>query len=135
MKLIVILAGLTGAVSTLFAQDQSRPTYDAVVKGLTCKQSGVSTAQLDCDYRVGKSLHFVIAGIGEPDAAFTVLRAAGYDGDFYATFGVQHGCVIVKRGAASLRPALPDFAFVSPATGKVYESWEECGRTTKRLTQ
>ena len=133
MKLIWVLLALTGMATMLHAQNEPRPTYDAVVAGMSCKQSYISDTQLDCDYRVGKDLHFVIAGTGQDDAAITVVRAAGYDGDYYATFGILHGCVIVKPGSGSGRPAFSDMAFVSPTTGKVYLTWQECGRATKSV--
>jgi hypothetical protein len=41
---------------------------------------------------------FSIDGVGESDAGITVMRTVGPAGDFYLTFGVAHGCVIVKPG-------------------------------------
>ena len=116
------------------AQSAGRPTYEAVVKGMSCKQqTSLAVTQLDCEYRVGRSLEFVIAGVGQSDAAITVVRSNGYDADYYASIGVAHGCVIVKPGAAAREAALrrgidADFAFVSPKNGKVYKVWQECAR-------
>ena len=129
---VVPLVGLLTLTSLAAAQDRPRPTYDAVVAGMKCTQSVVAAAQIDCEYRVGRSLHFVIAGVGQDDAAITVLRVSGYDGDYFASFGMLHQCVIVKPGAITLKTSfrariVPDMAFVSPQTGKVYPSWEECG--------
>lgn len=104
------------------------PTYDAVVSGMTCKQQ--SSGQLDCDYRVGKSLRFTIAGVGQDDTAITFFKV-DFDGDYFATVGVQHGCVIVKPAKPTLTSGL-HFAFVSPRDGKVYRDWPTCGRATKR---
>jgi len=54
-------------------------------------------------------------------------------GDFYPTYGLQHGCVIIKRGSKGVvnnelfgPGSLFDFAFVSPKNGKVYKTWQEC---------
>ena len=87
---------------------------------------------IHCEYKVGAGLHFTIDGVGEKDAGITFLRSS-FDGDFYATFGVYHGCVIVKRGGDAPRygplvgPGGPsDIAFVSPKNGKVYRSWTDC---------
>src|SRR5690606_10307548 len=93
-------------------------------------------AQLDCVYRVGRSLEIVIAGVGLPEAGITVVRADGYDRDYYATLGVSHGCVIVKPGTLTTKESertgrLPGFAFISAATGNVYRTWEECGAATQ----
>jgi hypothetical protein len=114
---------------------QLTPTRDAVVQGMSCKQTprAPGASQRDCEYRVGKGLIFVIAGVGETDAAITVTKASGYDTDYYFTFGTAHGCVVVKPGTEAVRQALksrvrPDMAFVSPKTGKVYASWQECRR-------
>ena len=132
MRLIQTFAALL-AFSAVSAAAQNRPTYDAVLRGTSCKQSqpAPGEAQLDCDYHVGDGLAFVIAGVGEPDAAITVTKASGYEADYYLTFGVLHGCVIVKPGAKATKAAfrdhvLPDMAFVSPKTGKVYTTWRDC---------
>lgn len=123
------------------AQVNSGSTYDLVIQGSRCAQSTVpyqSSAQLECSYKVGTGLRFTIAGVGQDDAAITVDHADGLDSDFYFTFGIMHGCVIVKRGflkqPPELRGGLPgfDMAFVSPRTGRVYKTWEECGQVRAR---
>jgi hypothetical protein len=96
------------------------PTYDAVLAGKTCSEV---QQQLNCKYRVGKSLSFEIVGIGMPDTAVTFYRV-DWDGDYYASLGIMHGCVIVKPGKKTEDGFA--FAFVSPGNGKVYRSWEEC---------
>jgi len=101
-------------------------TYDVVVAGMKCQQN--SMGSLECDYRVGDSLHFNIAGVGDRDAGITFF-ASSFDGDYYASVGLLHGCVIVKPGKKVDGPALLDFAFVSPRTGKVYSDWESCQET------
>jgi len=98
-------------------------TYDLVVEGMKCHQNVMGS--LECDYRVGPSLHFNIAGVGDKDASIAFF-ASSFDGDYYATVGVLHGCVIVKPGKTAKRAGLLDFAFVSPRSGKVYLDWESC---------
>lgn len=130
MRTIAIALLAVGVPSVTSAQEA--PTYDAVVAGMSCKQSALQgERQLDCEYKVGRGLQFTIAGVGQSDAAITVAKASGYDSDFYFTFGVMHGCVIVKPGTSTRDAALkagvrPDMAFVSPKTGKVYKTWPEC---------
>ena len=104
------------------ATAQTNPTYDAVVRGLKCTQQ--NSGQLDCDYRVGRSLRLEIAGDGQSDAAITFYKV-DFDGDFYATVGVLHGCVVVKP---SHHPPgqFSQFAFISPKDGKVYRDWQTC---------
>jgi hypothetical protein len=127
---VVVLSGQANA------QSATRPTYEAVVKGMSCKQqTSLSVTQLDCEYRVGRSLEFVIAGVGQRDAAITIVRSSGYEADYYASIGVAHGCVIVKPGtlareAAFRRGLDADMAFVSPKTGKVYKAWQDCDRAS-----
>jgi hypothetical protein len=112
-------------------------TYQAVVAGMRCRQGTSHEPQLDCTYRVGTGVEFVIAGIGDPAVSITVVRATGYDTDYYVSVGMAHGCVIVKPGrttreAALKRGEVPRMAFVSPVDGKVYHTWEECGATKPR---
>lgn len=108
-------------------------TYDVVKQGMTCKQSTVDPTQRDCEYRVGNSLRFGIAGVGMLDAGI-VFEKSDIDGDYYAAYGVAHGCVVVWPGGATMKTAPGrafDAAFVSPATGEVYTNWATCGAATK----
>lgn len=105
-------------------------TYEIVVAGKSCTES--STQSIDCDYKVGSTLEFTIAGIGQPDTGVTFMKSS-FDGDFYASFGIYHGCVIVKRGQKGVTSqelsgpgSAFDLAFVSPRNGKVYRRWAEC---------
>jgi hypothetical protein len=71
-------------------------------------------------------LEFTIAGVGDPDAGISFLRS-DWNGDFYARFGLMHGCVIVTFGKQAPRGiSLSGFAFVSPRSGKVYKTYQEC---------
>ena len=104
---------------------QGGNTYDQVVSGTKCFKNGVG--DLECDYRVGQSLHFGVAGVGKPDASI-YFYSASFEGDFFAVFGLSHGCVIVRpgRGASEVRQL--DLAFVSPRNGQVYRTFELCGK-------
>lgn len=109
-------------------------TYDDVVAGTKCSQSQPAyqrSSQMDCEFKVGRSLYFEVAGVGQPDVAFTVYKA-DIDGDYYASFplsGKVHDCAIIKPGRKAVRanivPSL-DVAFVSGRTGRVFRTWEEC---------
>lgn len=105
-------------------------TYDEVLKGKQCAAHSNSQT-LSCQYRVGADLHLSIDGIGQEDTGVTFVKSNA-DGDFYATYGVLHGCVVVKRGPKSYTEApggpgsMSDYAFISPRNGKVYRSWPEC---------
>ena len=105
-------------------------TYDEVLKGKQCSQIG-DRQTLSCRFKVGMDLHISIDGIGQEDTGVTFMKS-DFDGDYYATHGVLHGCVIVKRGPKSYSEESDgpgsrfDYAFISPRNGKVYRSWPEC---------
>lgn len=109
--------------------DQSS-TYDEVLKGKQCAAHSNSQT-LSCQYRVGADLHLSIDGIGQEDTGVTFMRSNA-EGDFYATYGILHGCVVVKRGNKRYSPEpvgpdpMSDYAFISPRNGKVYRSWPQC---------
>ena len=118
--------------STMFtvavtAQDShAQSVYDAVVAGMSCKQA--MNGPMHCVYKVGQGLEFSITAVGAEDAGISFLRS-NIAADFYARFGVQHGCVIVAAGeSAPTWAADPgkDFACVSPRNGRVYRSWQQC---------
>lgn len=95
--------------------------YDATLKGKKCTESH---QQISCEYKVGRDLEFSIDGMGVTDTGVTFAHT-NFNGDYYASIGMQHGCVIVKHGKSS--PLFgKDFAFVSPKNGEVYRSWVTC---------
>ena len=105
-------------------------TYDTVLAGKICSPEG--TQEVRCIYRVGKDLHFSIDGIGGQWTGITFIRS-DYEGDFYATYGLGHGCVVVKRGKSNWENpgcggpgSAFDYAFVSSKTGEVYRDWQDC---------
>lgn len=106
--------------NNLYAGDST--TYQAVVDGMSCTQ--IITGSLQCDYRIGHDLVISIVGIGDKDAGITIEKSIGIKGDYYATYGLLHGCIIVKPGEKSGR--IFDYAFISPGNGKVFKTWEEC---------
>lgn len=98
-------------------------TYDLTVKGKQCKEG--LNQQLDCDYKIGNDFHLSIGGVGQSDAGVTFMKS-DVNGKYYGTFGILHGCVIVKNGNKSRDKSPLDNAFVSPINGKVYKDWESC---------
>jgi hypothetical protein len=99
-------------------------TYDAVVQGMSCKQR--SSGEMDCEYKVGNSLRFVIARVGQKDVAVTFLRVDA-DNDYFASVVPLHSCVVVKPARAS--DTTTNLAFVSPQDGKIHRSWNACLKT------
>ena len=98
--------------------------FDITTRGTSCK--ALSDGSLFCKYEVGKDLEFSITSVGREDAGVSFLRSS-IKGDYWARFGVLHGCVIVVQGEGTAQTAArADFAFVSPKNGRVYHTWQEC---------
>ena len=102
---------------------QARQTYDVVVSGMECRQN--LQGDRECNYHVGRSLHFGIAGVGQKDPSIYFYEAS-MKGDYFALFASSHGCVVVKPGLALPELQRLDLAFVSPKNGRVYQTWETC---------
>ena len=104
---------------------QGRATVDVVIAGMGCKQ--IARDQLDCEYRVGRDLHFTISGVGDEDADVTFMKSS-FDGDYYGSVALAYRCAIVKPGGANRLKLLDAgaLAFVSPKNGKVYADWQSC---------
>ena len=99
-------------------------TYEATIEGKKCKEN--ASQLISCDYKVGKSLHISINGIGTPDTGISFMKS-DFDGDFYGTFGVAHGCIIIASGDNNGKgKAFYDYAFISPKNGKIYKDWKQC---------
>jgi hypothetical protein len=117
-KLPILLA-LSIVSSISFGQT----TFDLVVKGKSCVEQ--RNQQVDCDYKIGTQFWLSIAAVGSSDAGVTFMKS-DFNGKYYGTFGVAHGCVIVKTGTANTASSTLDLAFVSPKNGKVYQDWPSC---------
>jgi len=98
--------------------------YELTLKGKQCQET--SSQQLGCEYRIGKTLYISIDGIGRTDTGITFMKS-DVNGDFYASIGVLHGCVIVKRNPKLADLHAYNYAFISPRSGEVYRTWTECG--------
>lgn len=98
-------------------------TYDLTVKAKQCKEG--SNQRLDCNYKIGDDFHLGITAVGQSVAGVSFLKS-DVNGKYYGTFGILHGCVIVKNGNKNRDKSPLDNAFVSPINGKVYKDWESC---------
>jgi hypothetical protein len=101
----------------------------AVVAGKHCyigTNVPSGTPRVDCEFRAGKSLHFVIVAVGQADVVVTVFKA-DMDGDYYLSLGGLHKCVTINPGVKSMGLNMGfAHAFVSPRTGKVFDDWRAC---------
>jgi hypothetical protein len=123
MKIVpVIIVALLAALPSNDAA-QGRTTYDDVVTGMRCSEN--QSGDLECDYRVGQSLHFAIVAPGKPDGSI-YFYSASFEGDYFAAVGISHGCVVVRPGKSASEGRQLDLAFVSPRSGRVYRSWQDC---------
>ena len=114
-----------GALALAPSVATAGPAFDLAVRGSSCKQS--PQGHLACRYVIGNDLEISITAAGEWDAGISFLRS-NIRGDYFARFGVMHGCVIVAEGEVTARASAgpSDYAFISPKNGRVYRTWQEC---------
>lgn len=124
MEILRIGFALAVALSSISVEARA-DAFDATTAGRTCVANNGNGFygtgnRLECTYKVGRDLEFVITDIGRHDAGILFIRS-NLKGDYYAKFGLKHGCVIVTGDLMAL-----DWAFVSPRDGFVYRTWEHC---------
>ena len=119
MKKIILATLLMGCGSAM----GEASTYDLLVKGKHCVEE--YDQQLTCNYKIGNDFHLAIVGIGLTDTAVTFMKS-DLDGEYYGTFGLLHGCVIVKKGTKNKTTNPFEFAFISHKNGKIYKDWQSC---------
>jgi hypothetical protein len=112
-----LIAALLAFASTVPASANEPTLVHRLEVGRLCERA-------QCVFVVGRSLRFTLTGVGRPDGG-VVFERSDSDGDFYASFGLSHGCIIVHNGAAR-PPILTEVAFVQPRTGKVFSTWIDC---------
>jgi hypothetical protein len=125
---------LAGQQSTL---GRATSAFDALLEGMTCRQH--KSGRMDCEFRVGDAIRFVVAGVGQEDVSVAFVQADSA-GRYVASIVPLHGCIVVKptHTAEAARDAgipvsdsVATFAFVSPKTGKVYRNWQTCLSATR----
>jgi hypothetical protein len=79
--------------------------FQLTAQGTSCK--ALTDGSLFCRYVVGKDLEFSITSVGAPDAGISFLRSNFKRGDYFARFGVAHGCVVVAEGMAAPSRSVP----------------------------
>ena len=134
-RLIARLGISTAFASVAAAGSGQRPstTYEVVEKARVCARSAGDRRLRNCEFRVGRSLGFAIAGVGLVDAGIAFSKS-DIDGDYYGAFGLEHSCIIVWPGAATAKQwpdRSADAAFVSPVNGKAYRDWPSCHAAKK----
>jgi hypothetical protein len=103
-------------------KDVSSETLMTLVnKGKKCTSDDRGT---ECNYRIGDFFYVSIAAVGTSSAGIHFMKSDS-DKPIYASLGTSHGCVIVNRFKGA--KGIPEFVFISPKSGVVYDSWEHCG--------
>lgn len=119
------------------ARASATGAFDALLEGMACRQH--KSGRMDCEFRVGSSIRFIIAGVGQEDVIVSFVQADS-GSEYVVSMVPLHGCVVVKptRTADATRAAgipaadsVVTFAFVSPKTGKVYRNWAACLSATR----
>jgi hypothetical protein len=126
MSALVRLTVVTGALLALTSHAQAQTAFEASTRGARCTQNDQGVRL--CRFEIGADLVVTITAVGEPDAGISILRS-DFDGDFFARMALQHRCVIVSAGMMAPEAArAPNgyLAFISPRTGLVYRTWQEC---------
>jgi hypothetical protein len=82
---------------------------------------------IECSYQVGDFFKVSIADIGTESSGIH-FEKSNSDMPIYASFGMLHGCVIVNRFEGTR--GIPEWVFISPKNGNVYNSWRECGKAS-----
>ena len=122
-----VIAALALLLSSYgLAADQ---TYDDVIKGKSCKESG--SQRLDCTYRVGRDLYIAIAGIGMPDTGIN-FYASSLEGDYYASVGC---CMAASSSPPENHQAvqrMKDMPLSPQKTAKSIKTGEAAGRGIDR---
>ncbi|MEN6438606.1 MAG: hypothetical protein ABFD97_08485 [Syntrophobacter sp.] len=125
--LLVLLPVLPVAAQ---GSDPISPACELASSGKSCSENQSGTS-VDCDFKVGQDLQFSIVGIGQPDVK-VIFSNSSINGDYYASFSILEGCVVVKHGKKGvsspqeLRKIMNDVAHISPKDANVYKTWEEC---------
>lgn len=132
MKSATAMIGMSLSL-TLVARLPAQPTkdgttFDAVQNGRVCAPSQDDPRRVDCDFQVGRSLRFIVIGVGLPEGGLDFVKA-DYEGDYYGSTGFASRCVIISPGAATTKDQpsrAKDLAYVSPVDGRVYRDLPSC---------
>jgi hypothetical protein len=117
----VLAAGFQTQAGPVGEINQDRSLFDIISKSQNCE---FITSGKQCDYAVGEFFKISIAAIGTERAGIHFEKSNSSQ-PIYASFGISHGCVIVNRFQGF--KGIPEFVFISPKNGVVYNSWVDCG--------
>ena len=123
----LLLSILAVLAATAVGAEERVSLYDRVLKAKKCHaQAEEFGGDIECNYQIGKDLHIVIVPVGEDLTGVKFFRSS-FEGEFYGSVGMMHGCIIIQPGKAAPPTVNPfEVAFISPKNGKVYRTWEAC---------
>lgn len=101
-------------------------TYEKLIQGKRCVES--RSQHIDCEYKIENSFWLTISSVGEKYSGISFMNSNQKD-EYYARYGLAHGCVIVETGAKNSK--FMDYAFISSRTGKIYHTVTECNSERK----
>lgn len=126
MNFVPVLLLMALLLTSMVRAENFSNENETVAAAQAGRKCGVdSLKQMTCEFKIGKSLQFSIVDIGNTFSGVTFFKS-DWDGDYYASVGGLHSCVIVKPGSQNPRSVLNHLAFISLKNGKVYEKWERC---------
>jgi hypothetical protein len=115
---LVFISGCAAADQSNSFQNMS--LLEVMNRVKTCKSNDRG---IECNYRIEGIFDLSIAGVGTSSAGIHFMKSDASQ-PIYASFGLGHGCVIVNRFKGV--KGIPEFVFISPKNGVVYESWSDC---------
>ena len=123
-----------------YALEAQRPTVDAVTKGKSCGvvslgDTADGPSEHYCEYNVSGQLEFSIYWSFSGKVTIAVSQASEVVPGYTLSYDVGGGCITVTPNAATIRAMVraehaPDFAYVSPKTGGVYETEADCRKAS-----
>ena len=141
VRVFLLMSCVTSHTSAQSVNAPPQPSvsaaFEALLDDMACRQQ--KSGRMDCEFRVGNGVRFVIAGVGQEDVMVSFIQADS-GAAYIASMVPLHGCVVVKplrAGDATRAAGIPasdsvaTFAFVSPRTGKVYRNWQTCLSATR----
>jgi hypothetical protein len=126
LKAAMVVILFTGLGSKLNAAENTvdKTLFEIISESKNCENI---ISGKECDYSVGNFFKVSIAAIGTDIAAIYFFKSDA-EQPVYGSFGTHHGCVIINRWKGS--KGLPEYVFISPKNGNVYNSWQECGKAS-----
>lgn len=125
--LVAVLVGSVVQPIEAYAQSQQESLFQRVAAGTKCEQ--VPNNGRYCKYELSGVVSFSIKDVGGTDTVVG-FHNSNIKNEFYAV--MYFGCVVIVPGDAHLKNYDRNLGvFISPKTGNLYRSQQECRATLK----